>query len=226
MLSDDLSSLFGPTPSGAQAAAQFRQGIIKTFSTVDGSNTVIVGTSILTNVPMLLTGAEVNYLAGDPVILMILGNTYMLLGKVAMVGSSQFASASVSSASTSASTNNFAITSSAVTILTASIPVPSWANRAAVILTSQLGFFVGGGAAMPGYLNVIIDGNATGFRGSGSTPTPEFETVSVSQVLAETVTPSSSIALSAQISTQGAGTMTANTSNTMDLYGLAVFTKQ
>jgi hypothetical protein len=130
-ITDDLSSLFAPSPQGMGAPTKVVQGVVLSFSQVDGSNTVGVGPSTLTNVPMLLTGAEVNYKIGDPILLLVVGNTFMIMGKVAGVGSTQFASASFAShnytqlwvgAYLGAAIGTFA------TGVTATITVPVWAN--------------------------------------------------------------------------------------------------
>ena len=90
---------------GMLANGGFVMGRINSFSPVDGSNTVSVMGATLTNVPMLLTGAEIDYQVGDPVILIVIGNSYSIMGKVATVGSPQFASASTSSISTANATS-------------------------------------------------------------------------------------------------------------------------
>src|ERR1700744_4372382 len=91
---DDITGLFGAPPQGMGSDTKVVQGIITSFNPADGSNTVIVNGGQITNVPMLLTGAEIEYAVGDPVLLLILGNTYMMMGKVAGVASPQYASAS------------------------------------------------------------------------------------------------------------------------------------
>ena len=80
---DDLTGLFGAPAQGMATPSLVVQGRLLSFSSIDGSNTVLVNGGVLTNVPMLLTGAEIEYNAGDPVLLLVLGNTYMLMGKVA-----------------------------------------------------------------------------------------------------------------------------------------------
>lgn len=159
-LSDDLSSLFGPAPQGAAANSQIRQGVILSFSTADGSNTVGVGASILTNVPMLLTGAEVKYTVGDPVLLLILGNTYMILGKVAMVGSSTFASASIATASANNSVTGFSPSTSDVLLTSCTVTVPSWANTALVTAIGTVTIIGGVGT---GFTDCAANTGITGF---------------------------------------------------------------
>lgn len=142
---DDLVGLFGAPPAGMATASNVVQGRMLTFSNVDGSNTVLVNGGILTNVPMLLTGAEVEYDSGDPVLLMIVGNTYMLLGKVAGVASAQFASASSATVGYLASTGNQAYTGpTVVTLASANITVPVWSNRMTFMGAAEVSYQNGG----------------------------------------------------------------------------------
>lgn len=130
MISDDLSSLFGPARPGPALAASYRQGVIVSFNTVDGTNTVSVSGTVLANVPMLLTGAEVQYSAGDRVVLMVLGNTYLMIGKVAVPGSATYASATVSQSSVRNVVSNYAVAATPTIINTVTQTVPPWANHA------------------------------------------------------------------------------------------------
>lgn len=143
---DDLTGLFGAPPPGMSSPSQIVQGIITAFSTIDGSNTILVNNAALTNVPMLLSGAEVNYAKGDPVLLLVLGNTYMLLGKVAGVATPQYASASSAYSGYFASTASQSYTSPAsVTLAVANIVVPVWANRMTFFGVAEVSFKNGSG---------------------------------------------------------------------------------
>jgi hypothetical protein len=127
-ITDDLSTLFAPSPQGMGISPKILQGVVLTFSTVDGSNTVAVGPSTLTNLPMCLSGAEINFQPGDPVLMLAVGNTFMILCKVVSVGSSQFASASSATASGRNSISNFALATGFTTIVTTTVLLPVWAN--------------------------------------------------------------------------------------------------
>lgn len=164
MLSDDLSSLFANPAAGAAVNAQFRQGVIASFSKVDGSNSVVVGTTVIPNVPMLLTGAEINYVAGDPVILMVMGNTYMLLGKVAMVGSSQFASTTLATASARNTALGGGLSTTAHSVLTsATVTVPSWANHVSLLVCGVTCYFNNFGADTDVFIQVSANGDVSSF---------------------------------------------------------------
>lgn len=226
-MSDDLSDLFRPGAGGMSARSQIVLGIMKSFSNVNGANTVLVNGTLMTNLPLLLTGAEIDYSPGDPVLILVLGNTYSILGKVATVGSSQFASASIQSASTFVSTSGFGVGLTDVTILSTSITVPAWANSATVIAHYNMTFFVPSsqGASVP-YTNLHVDSAATGWRGCGSTPTPEYGTISLGLSVTETVTPGGSISITGHASTQGGNpTVPASANNSADISAIAIFTK-
>lgn len=92
MRSDDISGLFLPTPKGPAQAATFRVGTLAAFDPNDGSNTVVIGTSELVNLPMLVTGAEFGLEVGDIVSVRWMGNSAMIEGKIATVGGSNFGS--------------------------------------------------------------------------------------------------------------------------------------
>ena len=142
MQSSDLAGLFAASPTAMGASSSTVMGTIITFSYVDGSNTVDVLGATLTNVPMLLTGAEVNYVPGDSVMLLILGNTYLLIGKIAVVGSSQFGSASIAAYSNGSSVNSYTYGTGGVlqSILTTTVPAPAWATFAVISLLSVSAF--------------------------------------------------------------------------------------
>lgn len=133
MMSDDLSGLFGPAPEGIGLNSLIVQGTVLSFDPSNGgANQVDVLGTVLTNVPMGLTGAEVGYEQGDAVLLLRLGNTFMLLCKVAEVGSSQYASASQTTRTNGNSASGFTASAGQHTYATTSVAVPSWATKAAV----------------------------------------------------------------------------------------------
>jgi hypothetical protein len=132
MMDDDLSDLFAASPAGMLLPGGYVMGKITSFSTVDGSNTVACNGATLTNVPMKLTGAEVNYQAGDPVLLQVFGSAYIIDSKIAAVGSAQFASASAESQANGNSASGFTAVVGKTVYATTSIPVPPWATKAAI----------------------------------------------------------------------------------------------
>lgn len=164
MISDDLSSLFGPGRAGPALAASYRQGVILSFSTVDGTNTVSISGAVLANVPMLLTGAEIQYSTGDRVVLMVLGNTYLMVGKVAVPGGTSYASASQASASASNSILGVGLSTSFGVIASTSLAVPPWANQASVTLIGSVT------AANPSSVSNAIMWASVQISGASATP--------------------------------------------------------
>jgi hypothetical protein len=157
VISNDLSSLFGPPAAGPALAAAYRQGTVISFNPVDGTNTVNVSGTVLTNLPMLLTGAETDYSVGDHVMLLVLGNTYMIVGKVAVPGSSSYASASQAFASSSNVVTNVGSSTTVSVVVSTSLTVPPWANQAMVWLIGTAQAVNTGGGTGAFYSQVQID---------------------------------------------------------------------
>lgn len=136
MISDDLSGLFSPNPRGAALPAAFRQAVLLAFNPDDGSNTVGIGTSTLADLPLLVTGAEIGLSAGDNILVMYLGNSAMIVGKVASVGGSNYGASSVGRAGFIRSASNFGTTNAGTAVIVdTSIVVPGWARSALVTMT-------------------------------------------------------------------------------------------
>lgn len=90
MRSDDLVPLLKPAPG---PAVGFRQGVIVTWDQDDGSNTVLVGGSIMTNLKMLNT-TEASLLApGDVVGILTAGATWAIMGRFVTPGTPEAVSA-------------------------------------------------------------------------------------------------------------------------------------
>lgn len=225
MLSDDLSSLFAAPASGAAANAQFRQGRILTFSTVDGSNQVVVGTTIIPNVPMLLTGAEVEYNPGDPVILMVLGNTYLLLGKVAMVGSSQFASTSIATQAVIGTASGFAFpaTPGGATYATTTVVVPSWSNFVAIQAFGSITVKNNFGADVDIDIRLNLNGVLSNFTDNYS-HAGSYQTMTLGFSISQAVTPGATLTCSTIGSCTGG--FSADVGNLASISAIALFTKQ
>lgn len=129
----DMASLFAGNPQGAALDSHYRVGVLIQFSQDDGSNIVAIGTSEIPNLPFLLTGAEIGFSEGDNVLVMYLGNTPMIIGKIASVGSPAFGSHSLSSTQTSDFAQGWALPSSDVDLVSCSLTAPQWANTATLI---------------------------------------------------------------------------------------------
>ena len=218
MISDDLSGLFGPPPAGMGAAIKVVQGYMLAFNPLDGTNQVTVNGGVIPNVPMLLTGAEVSYTLGDPVLLLVLGNTYMLLGKVATAGGPLFASVSTATGAYSANAVNTAYTASATTTInTATLQVPSWANRMAFFGMAEHSFHGATDADM--YSQHVMNGNPSGgVVGWAAANHTVMSTKYQSGI--QTVTPGAVLTILGQFQCQVSGTI-----NQSNVSGVALFSK-
>jgi|ERR1700758_2890103 len=204
---DDITGLFGAPPQGMGSPSLIVQGIITSFSTVDGSNTVLVNGGVLTNVPMLLTGAEVNYTQGDPVLLIVLGNTYMILGKVAGVATPQYASASATTTGYfQATTGTIAYSPSAfVTLATANITVPTWSNRMTFAGIAEAQFIGTSGLDVDVLIDQVMNGNDSGGLDGWSSAGGHNQVFSKFQSGVQTVIPGSTITATCRFQSTGSG---------------------
>lgn len=79
-----LADLFGPEPAGPTQPVAFRQGRIVSINSVTLANTVLVGGTVMTNLPLL--GGEASLLtAGTVVGVAVVGTeakTYYIIGKI------------------------------------------------------------------------------------------------------------------------------------------------
>lgn len=97
---DDIASLFGPDPTGSAQQMRFRQGVVQSWDPVTASNTVLVGSTVLADLPVLNTSEALILDVGDAVSIAVIGDdtgggavTYGILGRMTIPGTSQAASA-------------------------------------------------------------------------------------------------------------------------------------
>jgi hypothetical protein len=161
MRSDDLSSLFTPNPIGPALPAAFRQAQLLAFDADDGSNTVQIGTSTIDDLPLLVTGAEIGLSAGDTVVVMYLGNTPMIVGKIASVGGPNYGASSTGHARFLDNLNGFGISSSGSILITDStVTVPSWAHSAQLVAFGSAYIFNGAGVDCDFYVQFLWSDSA------------------------------------------------------------------
>lgn len=129
MITDNLAPLFDP----GQPGVRFRQGTILTWDSNTGSNTIDLAGGTLTNVPIINTGEAIALKAGHIVGMLGQGSTWFIIGRITPPGDPNFAGASVAFASDWDFQQGFAVGTGNQTCATATIPVPSWADEAAVI---------------------------------------------------------------------------------------------
>jgi hypothetical protein len=222
---DDLTGLFGAPPAGMATPSSVMQGRLLSFSTVDGSNTVLVNGGVLTNVPMLLTGTEVNYSPSDPVLLIILGNTYMLLGKVAGVASAQFASASVATQAALGTASGFAFpaTPGGADYVSTTLTVPSWSNHVAIQAFGSITVKNNFGADVDINIRLRLAGVPSNFTDNYG-KNGSYNTMTLGFSITQAVTPGSTLTCTTVGSCTGG--FTADAGNQASISALALFTKQ
>lgn len=90
MRSDDLTPLLAPAPG---PSVGFRQGVIVTWDQATAENTVRVGSSLLTNLPILNTSEAALLEPGAVVGILTAGRTWGILGRFTIPGTPEAASA-------------------------------------------------------------------------------------------------------------------------------------
>lgn len=145
---DSLTSLFVPAPAGPALPSGYRVGRVLAFDADDGSNSIAIGTSTLTNLPLLATGAEIAIEAGDNVLIMQLGNQPLIMGRIAEVGGSNYGSGNAGHESLEVNALAFGVIGGAVTVIcTGTLQVPGWAHSARVQMAGQASAVNGSGVA-------------------------------------------------------------------------------
>jgi hypothetical protein len=223
VITDNLASLFAPNPRGAAQEATFRVGVLLEFDNGSGANMVAIGTSQIPNLPFLLTGAEVGFESGDNVLVMILGSSLMIIGKIASVGSDAFASRSISTQKTGGTGSGFALPTARTTLATCTLTVPPWANTASIVghftYSAQNNF----GSGVDILIGMQLDGDDSGeFDGSG--PSAARVSQAMGHATKHTVAPNS--LLTCNGTARCTGGFTANAGNIALINVLAIYTKE
>lgn len=141
-MSNSLASLFAQNPQGSALPAAFRQAVLRNFDADDGSNTVTVGPATLTNLPLLVTGAEIGLEPGDNILIMYLGNSAMIVGKIATVGGPNYGSGNAGIANFNSSVVGYGITGGPSNLILSdgTIVAPKWANSAQITAVGTSAF--------------------------------------------------------------------------------------
>lgn len=223
----DLSSLFSSAPQGMGNSNSVVIGLLTSFDPTTGANTVVVNGAALSNLPILITGAEVGLIPGATVWLMVINNTYAIMGQVAPVGSSAFGRESVATADAFAQASGFTMTTTPQNLVATSINVPSWANHAQITMIGSMQIVSNSSVGTAG--NFVIDvyndgtyhpGQRSQFLyGSGAA-----STVTVAMTLSRAVTPGGSLGFTVQ-GNWSTTSVPSIPSAWVDLSASAVFTK-
>lgn len=228
MISEDLTGLFAGDPAGPAPKSSQRTGRILTFDPSTGNNTVLVGATTLTNVPMLQTGTEVGIKVGDVVLLTQIGYTYIILGRISTPGGSSFAAASVLTMVDNKVVVGFAVPVTIATLATINFTTPSWANTVSVLSVFAFNGKDTFGADTDLSIRIVSDGEASNPTGLGSSMTTyghngSFNGITMGHAIKHTVTSGQVVTINGQGGTTGGWTATAQ--NSAYLSCLAIFTK-
>lgn len=134
MRSEDLSTLFQPQTQDVG----FHTGKVITWNDSNGLNSVEIAGTVITDLPMLNLGDVVALQSGDVVGVLRFMNTYFILGRIISAGSGQFASTALAVAGVGTATTNQPITTTDTTVLTSTVPVPTWADEAQILVVSTM----------------------------------------------------------------------------------------
>jgi hypothetical protein len=88
-----LSELFTAAPAGPAQAMSYRQGVIVEFDPLTGANKINVGGTVLEDLPILNTTEALLLTPGAVVGIMVVGSTWAILGRLAIPGTPDAASA-------------------------------------------------------------------------------------------------------------------------------------
>lgn len=154
MIAEDIVPLFDPSAP----AVRFRQGQIVAWDPATGSNTIDVGGSTLTDVPILNTGEAIALKAGHIVCMLGQGMSWFIIGRVTPPNDPNFAAASLAFDAENAQATNFALATTLAVKASCTLTVPSWADEAAVMAIGACTLVNPTAAADFGSCAVFIDG--------------------------------------------------------------------
>lgn len=160
MMGGDLTGLLG-APDGPNSG--FRQGVVVTFDPDNGQNTVAVAGGVLTDLPLVNTGAVIDIAAGDVVVLMRLRSSWAILGKIVNPGAEDYGVRAVEVQPLGWFGSGFALTTSYVTQAGTDLEAPEWANMAAVIAIGTISIWNTSGATrfVQAQTTISLDGALT-----------------------------------------------------------------
>lgn len=89
MQEDDLAGLFQPAPPGATQPMGYRQGHVRNWNPATLENEVVVGGTVLQNVPVLGVAEAASLTNGATVGLMVVGSTWAIIGRLVTPGTEE-----------------------------------------------------------------------------------------------------------------------------------------
>lgn len=90
---DASADLFAEAPAGPALPVTYRQGIVISYDTTTGANQVLVGGTVLTDLPILNTSEALLLSPGAVVGILVAGPTFAILGRLTVPGTPEALSA-------------------------------------------------------------------------------------------------------------------------------------
>lgn len=219
-LQDDFANLFNGPPPDAFGSARVIQGQIVTFDKASGHNTVNVMGGVITDAQIAVNGADIGYVSGDPVMMLVIGNTYTILCKVTPAGGANYASAAQATIGYFASTPNQAYTApSGIVLATANIVVPVWANRMTFFGMAEV-YFKNAGSDSDCSVAHTMNGNGSGGPLQWASTGAHNQIFQKFQSGVQSVTPNTTIIATTSWSCTTSGTITGS-----QVSGTCIFSK-
>jgi hypothetical protein len=170
-MDDGLDPLFDGDPARAAQPAYVRQGTVLAWDQIDATNTIKVGSSAFTNLPILASSAEVMLMVpGDTVLLQVVGKgaaaQMYIIGRVTVPGTAQAATALnmigmetdevlTQQATTSTNWTDLSTVGPQVTITVR----PS--GRVLVLYSGQIGWAIAAAGSVGGRMGIDVSGANT-----------------------------------------------------------------
>lgn len=227
----DLSRLFLPNPAGPAQPAQFRQARLVEFNPDDGTNMVQIGDSLIPNLPLARTGAEIGFTAGDNVIIMYLGNTAMIWCAIATPGSDNYGASNNGRASIVNNASGWGVPTAGNTVITdATTVVPGWANSAEIIMLGSASAknTAAGAGDVGSQVRVSFPGGSDGFSSLDAQEVSSGGLAATFALYADTVdvTPGSVLTFSYTIFNGGTVAWSADANNHATMFAACQFFRE
>lgn len=179
MADDELDPSFEEDPSRAALPVAFRQGTVLSWNQIDATNTVLVGRSTFTNMPILASSAEVMLMVpGDTVGIQVVGTgasaQMYIIGRITAPGTAQAATAlNMIGMQYGEVLTQHSTTSTSWTDLTGGPSVTVYirpSGRVQVFFAAQIGWAISASGAVGGKVAIDVSGANT-FSATGTANT-------------------------------------------------------
>lgn len=157
-----LAELLAPKNARAQELSElsFHQGIVTSWDSETGENTVTIAGAPIVDVPMLNIGDTTNILVDDTVAVLRYRNAYFIIGRIVIPGTGGFASSSFAYETFYDFNDNFVVPAGTpTTVVSSSGTIPVWANFGIASLRIDFAGYNQTGARDSIYSQVDVNGS-------------------------------------------------------------------